>query len=100
MDSMLLPAVGQGVSTVRGAFATCFNLRNRGAVLVDQGVLQSSVPRNSDMHWQAFMVNRWDGAAQPVNTKVDGCIGLIIGNHHIVQGGKNAYSEGEEDRSV
>ena len=39
------------------------------------------------MHWQAFMVNRWGGAAQPVNTKVDRCIGLIIGNHHIVQGG-------------
>ena len=39
------------------------------------------------MRWQAFLVNRWDGAAQLVNTKVDGCIGLIIGNHHIVQGG-------------
>ena len=38
------------------------------------------------MHWQTFMMNRWDGAAQPVETKVDGCIGLIIGNHHIVQG--------------
>ena len=27
-----------------------------------------------------------DGASQPVETNVDGCIGLIIGNHHIVQG--------------
>ncbi len=38
------------------------------------------------MHWQACLVNRLDGASQPVKTNVAGCIGLVIGNHHIVQG--------------
>ena len=66
LDSLLKQAVNRGECIVEGAFATCYNFRNTDALLIHEGVIESSVKKKSDMHWQAFLLNRRrGGAAQP-----------------------------------
>ena len=106
VDTMLETSVGNASSAKKGAMCSIYNVGNNDATLVHEGVRATSLDKQADMHWQAFLVDRRTlpgvgGASQPADDdstdlEDDGgaggaaqpsgaaCkIGLIVGNVHI-----------------